>query len=82
MNHIIELNEIPQKDEYSRVLEYFDQTKVHESVLLKTYHDPKSLYFRFVFERTGQFSWDKTKTEDGCFHISILRIALACIIHK
>lgn len=74
MNHEIEIESVPQADRHRLIFETFDKADVHEAVVLKINHDPKPLYFQFLFERPGQFSWDKTARPDGTFLIEITRI--------
>ncbi len=74
MAQIIEVGTIPQENRHSYIFSAFDKLKIDDAVLLKVSHDPKPLYFQFLFERSGQFSWDKTALGDGSFEISITRI--------
>ena len=74
MNHEIDIEKVPQPDRHRLIFETFDKVLLHEAVVLNINHDPKPLYFQFLFERSGQFSWDKTSMPDGTFRIEITRI--------
>lgn len=74
MNHEIDIKKVDQPDRHRLIFETFDKVLLHEAVLLNIDHDPKPLYFQFLFERSGQFSWDKTSMPDGSLQIVITRI--------
>jgi len=82
MDHIINIGAIPQEDRHTFIFSKFDSAKMDEAVVLQIDHDPKPLYFQFLFERAGQFSWDKTLLQDGSFRICITRIEKANVAQK
>ena len=73
MNAIIDVEQIAEESRHACIFRYFDGLALGEHIILKVRHDPKALYFQFLFERSGQFSWDKTMTKPG-FEINITRM--------
>lgn len=73
MNRIIDVEQLPPEDRHDFIFHCFDQTALNKSLTLCLRHDPKALYFEFLFERSGQFTWDKIQTEQG-FEIKITRL--------
>lgn len=73
MNHIIDVEQITEESRHACIFRFFDGLELGENIILQLRHDPKALYFQFLFERSGQFSWDKIHTEEG-FEIKIIRL--------
>jgi uncharacterized protein (DUF2249 family) len=81
MNHIIDVEQITAESRHACIFRFFDGLVLGENIILQLKHDPKALYFQFLFERSGQFSWDKSKTEHG-FEIKITRLRPAALEQK
>jgi uncharacterized protein (DUF2249 family) len=81
MNHIIDVEQITEESRHACIFRFFDGLALGENIILQLKHDPKALYFQFLFERSGQFSWDKSMTEQG-FEIKITRLRAAAAEQK
>jgi len=57
---MIELNlrEVIPRDRHPLIFRTFDNLKPGEAFILINDHDPKPLYYQFLHEREGLFSWE------------------------
>ncbi len=55
-----ELNviDIIPKERHPLIFSTFDGLEKDEAFILTNDHDPKPLYYQFLHEREGQFSWE------------------------
>lgn len=57
MKELNVINIIP-RERHPLIFETFDKLKKGESFILVNDHDPKPLYYQFLHEREGLFSWE------------------------
>ncbi|MCF3944356.1 DUF2249 domain-containing protein [Oceanobacillus alkalisoli] len=49
--------DIPPKSRHIRIFWAFDKLEAGECMQLTNDHDPKPLYYQFLIEREGEFTW-------------------------
>lgn len=54
---VIDVRPIPAPQKHPKIFGAFDSLKEGESFLLVNDHDPKPLYYQFLAEKNGTFSW-------------------------
>lgn len=57
MKELNVINIIP-KERHPLIFRTFDELKKGESFILINDHDPKPLYYQFLHEKEGLFSWE------------------------
>ena len=57
MKELNVINIIP-RERHPLIFETFDELRKGESFILINDHDPKPLYYQFLHEREGLFSWE------------------------
>ena len=57
MKELNVINIIP-RERHPLIFKTFDELKKGESFMLVNDHDPKPLYYQFLHEREGLFSWE------------------------
>lgn len=55
--------DIPPRIRHIRIFKIFDGLESGEVMHLSNDHDPKPLYYQFMIEREGEFTWEYL--EDG-----------------
>ena len=55
--------DIPPRSRHIRIFRVFDKLESGEYMQLTNDHDPKPLYYQFLIEREGEFTWEYM--EDG-----------------
>jgi uncharacterized protein (DUF2249 family) len=73
----IDVRQIPPPQRHPAIFQTFDNLAVGQSFILVNDHDPKPLYYQFLHEREGQFSWDYQEEGPETWRVQIGRIALA-----
>lgn len=58
MELTIDASKIPPPQRHPKIFEIFDELAQEESFIMLNDHDPKPLYYQFLHEREGQFSWE------------------------
>ncbi len=53
----LDVREIVPRERHPLIFKTFDDLKEGESFILINDHDPKPLYYQFLHEREGQFTW-------------------------
>lgn len=73
----IDLRPIPPAQRHPMIFKTFDGLKPGQSFFLINDHDPKPLYYQFLHEREGQFSWEYVEDGPETWRVQIGRIASA-----
>lgn len=73
----IDVRKIPPPQRHPQIFETFDGLATGQSFTLLNDHDPKPLYYQFLHEREGQFSWDYLEEGPETWRVQIGRIASA-----
>jgi uncharacterized protein (DUF2249 family) len=63
--------DIPPKMRHQHILQQFDELKVQETLHLSNDHDPKPLYYQFLYEREGQFAWNYLEEGPDLWRVEI-----------
>ena len=54
---VVDVREIAPRDRHPLIFQTFDSLAGDERFELINDHDPKPLYYQFLHERAGQFTW-------------------------
>ncbi len=54
----LDVTTIAPKDRHPLIFRMFDELATGDALVLTNDHDPKPLYYVFLHEREGRFSWD------------------------
>jgi len=73
----IDVRQIPPPQRHPQIFETFDGLDQGQSFTLVNDHDPKPLYYQFLHEREGQFSWEYLEEGPETWRVQIGRIASA-----
>ncbi|MEO8355132.1 MAG: DUF2249 domain-containing protein [Chloroflexota bacterium] len=73
----IDVRQIPPRERHPMIFQTFDNLAAGQSFLLINDHDPKPLYYQFLHEREGQFSWEYLEEGPETWRVQIGRIASA-----
>lgn len=78
MNEItIDVRQIPPRERHPLIFQTFDNLAAGQSFTLVNDHDPKPLYYQFMHERDGQFSWKYLEEGPETWRVQIGRVAPA-----
>lgn len=72
---IIDVRKLPFPHRHRLIFEQFDALGQGQSFQLVNDHDPRPLYYQFMHERSGQFSWDYLEEGPGEWRVRIGRKA-------
>ncbi len=53
----LDVRKIPPPEKHPRIFQQFEELAEGEDFVLVNDHDPKPLYYQFLAERNGTFSW-------------------------
>lgn len=73
----LDVQQIPPPQRHPTIFRTFDDLTAGQSFVLVNDHDPKPLYYQFVHEREGQFSWKYLEEGPETWRVQIGRVALA-----
>jgi uncharacterized protein (DUF2249 family) len=73
----VDLRPIPPRERHPMIFQTFDNLASGQSFILINDHDPKPLYYQFLHERDGQFSWDYLEEGPETWRVQVGRIASA-----
>ncbi len=73
----IDARQIPPPQRHPHIFETFDGLEQGQSFTLLNDHDPKPLYYQFLHEREGLFSWEYLEEGPETWRVQIGRIASA-----
>ena len=72
---ILDVRDIPPRDRHPQIFELFDSLETDEAFILVNDHEPRPLYYQFVRERDGQFTWDYVQEGPDVWKVRIAKIA-------
>jgi len=72
MKELNVINIIP-RERHPLIFRTFDELKKDESFILINDHDPKPLYYQFLHEREGLFSWEYLEQGPATWKVKITR---------
>ena len=55
---IIDVREIVPRDRHPLIFETYDSLDPGQGFILVNDHEPKPLYYQFLYEREGEFTWE------------------------
>ena len=63
--------DIPPRIRHIRIFKIFDGLASGEMMHLSNDHDPKPLYYQFMIEREGEFTWDYLEEGPELWRVAI-----------
>jgi uncharacterized protein (DUF2249 family) len=69
----LNVTEIIPKERHALIFKTFDALGGGESFILTNDHDPKPLYYQFLHEREGLFSWEYLEEGPERWRVKITR---------
>ncbi len=72
---VIDVRPVPAPQKHPMIFGAFEALKEGQSFLLVNDHDPKPLYYQFLAERNGTFSWTYVETGPLTWRVRIGRIS-------
>lgn len=70
---VVDVREIAPRDRHPLIFQTFDSLVGDERFELINDHDPKPLYYQFLHERAGQFTWDYLEQGPMVWRVAIGR---------
>jgi uncharacterized protein (DUF2249 family) len=74
-DRILDVRPIPCSIKHREIFERWNSLPLHEHFILVNDHDPVPLYYQFLAEHAGQFSWDYLQRGPEVFQVKITRLA-------
>ncbi len=74
---VIDVRPIPPAQKHPAIFGAFERLAEGESFLLVNDHDPKPLYYQFLAERNGTFSWTYVESGPRIWRVRIGKTAPA-----
>lgn len=71
----VDVRFIPPRDRHPRIFQTFDALQPGEAFLLVNDHAPKPLYYQFMHEREGLFSWEYVEEGPETWQVRIGKLA-------
>lgn len=71
----IDVRQIPPPQRHPKIFQTFDSLAIGQNFALVNDHDPKPLYYQFLHEREGQFSWEYLEEGPETWRVQIGRIS-------
>ncbi|MHA6252857.1 DUF2249 domain-containing protein [Oceanobacillus sp. CAU 1775] len=65
---------ISPKFRHVKILQGFDKLEAGEFMHLSNDHDPKPLYYQFMFEREGEYTWEYLEEGPDIWRVIIGKI--------
>ncbi len=69
----MDVTTIVPKDRHPLIFKAFDELETGDELVLTNDHDPKPLYYVFLHEREGQFSWEYHEQGPTRWKVRILK---------
>lgn len=69
----VDVRRMIPRDRHPLIFQTFDALELNEQFELVNDHDPKPLYYQFLHERPGQFSWDYLEQGPDVWRVAIAR---------
>lgn len=73
---LLDVSTIPPRDRHPLIFQTFDNLNPYEAFLLQNDHDPVPLYYQFLHEREGQFTWEYVERGPEVWRVRIGRLPL------
>lgn len=70
----VRVKDLAPENRHATIFHTFDKLGLYDFFVLIADHNPKPLYFQFLFERSGQFDWQRIQDGPDEWHIQIKRI--------
>ena len=74
-SQLVDVRAIPPAQRHPLIFTAFEKLAPGESFILVNDHDPKPLYYKFKFEREGQFIWEALEQGPKDWRVRIGRTA-------
>lgn len=69
----LDVRQTPPAQRHPMIFQTFEALQPGEAFVLLNDHDPKPLYYQFMFEREGQFTWDYLEQGPEVWRVRIKR---------
>lgn len=70
----IDVRTIVPKERHPLIFKRFDDLPPGNSIVLTNDHDPKPLYYTFVHEREGTFTWEYLQEGPEIWRVKITKV--------
>ncbi|HUN08757.1 MAG TPA: DUF2249 domain-containing protein [Aggregatilineales bacterium] len=74
--NVVDVREIAPRERHPLIFQAFDSLALADHFELVNDHDPKPLYYQFLHERPGQFTWDYLEQGPLVWRVAIGRQAM------
>ncbi len=71
----LDVRQIPPPQKHPTIFQTFENLTAGQSFVLVNDHDPKPLYYQFVHEHEGQFTWEYLEQGPEIWRVQIGRAA-------
>ncbi len=71
---LLDVTQIIPRDRHPLIFQTFDRLQPGEHFILQNDHDPVPLYYQFLHEREGQFSWGYLERGPELWRVQIGRL--------
>ncbi len=71
----LDVRQIPPPQKHPTIFQAYESLAPGQSFILVNDHDPKPLYYQFVHEHEGQFSWEYVEQGPEIWRVQIGRPA-------
>lgn len=76
----LDIREIPPKTRHQAIFDKFHALEPGESMLIRTDHDPKPLFYQFTAEQPGRFKWENESAGPDIWEVRITRMDPAATV--
>jgi uncharacterized protein (DUF2249 family) len=70
----VDVRTIVPRERHPLIFQTFDNLSEGEFFVLVNDHEPKPLYYQFLHERDGQFSWETLESGPETWQVRITRV--------
>ena len=71
MENILDIRHLPPPEKHPAIFALFDKLAAGETFILINDHEPKPLYYQFMAEQAGQFTWEYLETGPTIWQVRI-----------
>lgn len=72
---VVDVREIPPRERHPLIFQTFDGLAPGAAFVLVNDHEPRPLYYQFVFERADQFKWRYLEEGPELWRVEIEKVA-------
>jgi uncharacterized protein (DUF2249 family) len=72
---IVDVRQTAPPERHPLIFQTFESLGAGEAFILVNDHDPKPLYYQFLFELPGQFTWDYLEEGPNAWQVRIGKAA-------